>query len=212
MTSRNGLLATLVALLCPLLPCSAAAQETSASPPPDPTSIDRAPEILVTVDGRAAPRSGARPVGLRTMRSMAGVASTGLPRTERVRRAPSSWGQWVTDALTPDAPDPYEHFREVFEKRVHAPGSPFARSVTRKAAGALPSGEGSDLDLPEFLPVRLREDILRTEERIQEIRTLLFGQRGIFRLGRDQESGHSRFRLNLQYAPEPGLRFVLLTR
>lgn len=79
------------------------------------------------------------------------------------------------------------------------------------AADALPSGDASNLDLPGFLPVRLRHDLHRMEAGIRELRTVLFGHRGIFRLGEDEASGASRFRLNLQYDPEPGLRFVLLT-
>lgn len=79
------------------------------------------------------------------------------------------------------------------------------------AAEALPSGDAPRVDLPDFLPVRLRHDLHRMEAGIRELRTVLFGQRGIFRLGEDEASGSSRFRLNLQYDPDPGLRFVLLT-
>lgn len=212
MVPHIRLLATLVAFVCPLLPRCGAAQETT-SPPPDLGSLDRGSEIVVTVDGPRSSRATVRRAGLDAVRPAAvGAAVLELRRPERARRSASSWGDWVAEALTPDAPDAYERFREVFEQRLRAPGSPFARSEARDAARGLPSDGGSDLDLPEFLPIRLREDILRAEARIQELRTVLFGQRGIFRLGEDEESGHSRFRLNLQYDPDPGFRFVLLTR
>ena len=211
MEPGTRLLATLVALLCPLLPCPGAAQET-ASPPPDVTTPAGRAEILVVPDGRepsrmASPRAHAD--GLAP-----GPRAAVLPPPARARRGHATWRDWVTEALAPDAPDPYERFRRVFEERVHAPGSPFARrpARTEPVAGALPSREDSDLDLPQFLPIQLREDILRAEARLQELRTLLFGQRGIIRLGEGDASGHSRLRLNLQYDPDPGVRFVLLTR
>jgi hypothetical protein len=105
-----------------------------------------------------------------------------------------SWQQRVRTALTPGAE-----------------GGARARLAGDDAFEALPSGDASTLELPSFLPLRLRNDLHRMETRIRELRTVLFGHRGIFRLGENEESGASRFRLNLQYDPEPGLRFVLLT-
>ncbi len=74
-------------------------------------------------------------------------------------------------------------------------------------------GDEPDLgSLEDFLPAALCRDLLRLRAEVREARRVLFGRRGIVRLGTvesDQEA--SRLRLNLQYSPDPGIRFTLVT-
>lgn len=66
--------------------------------------------------------------------------------------------------------------------------------------------------LGDFLPDPLCRDLLRLRTQVQDARRVLFGQRGIVRLGKlDAEGEKSRVRLNLQYSPDPGIRFTLVT-
>lgn len=160
---------------------SSGAAQESSASPSDLPSLDRAPGLLDAVRDEAA-------------------ASPAIPgtRMEDPRMGSGSTGSWWERAWTALA-------------QASPVGGERARPGEGDAADALPSEDASDLDLPGFLPLRLRHDLHRMEAGIRELRTVLFGQRGIFRLGEDEESGASRFRLNLQYDPDPGLRFVLLT-
>lgn len=160
---------------------SSGAAQESAASSSDLSSLDRAPELLDAVRGEASASSAIRGASLEAPRVASGRAA--------------SWRQRAGATLARATP---------------IRGEP-ARPAGGDAAEALPSGDVSTLELPGFLPVRLRHDLRRMETRIRELRTVLFGHRGILRLGEDEESGTSRFRLNLQYDPEPGLRFVLLT-
>lgn len=74
------------------------------------------------------------------------------------------------------------------------------------------SAAGEDLDLPEFLPWALRRDLHDLRRRVQRVRTVLFGREGIVDMGRVEGTDLGRLRLNLQYDPHPGLRFVLVLR
>lgn len=160
---------------------SAGAAQEPPASPSDLPSLDRAPELLDAVQGEAPASPSFRHASLEAPRM--GSSAPG--------------GHWR------------QHARTALARA--APVGDFARPAGDDAADALPSGDASKLNLPSFLPVRLRNDLHRMEAGIRELRTVLFGHRGIFRLGEDEESGASRFRLNLQYDPEPGLRFVLLT-
>ena len=71
---------------------------------------------------------------------------------------------------------------------------------------------GEDLDLPEFLPWPLRRDLDDLRRRVQRVRTVLFGREGIVDVGRVDGTDLGRLRLNLQYDPRPGVRFVLVLR
>lgn len=93
----------------------------------------------------------------------------------------------------------------------HGPGVVEALVVTlapRKTAADEP-----DLgSLDDFLPAALCRDLLRLRAQVQEARRVLFGRRGIVRLGNvESDEEASRLRLNLQYSPDPGIRFTLVT-
>lgn len=160
---------------------SSGAAQESSASASDFPSLERASELLAGLRDEA-PASPA-------------IRSTNMEDPRRTIGSAGSWWQRARAALA--------HASPVGGERDRAAGG--------DAADALPSGEASTLELPGFLPVRLRHDLHRMEAGIRELRTLLFGHRGIFRLGEDDASGASRFRLNLQYDPDPGLRFVLLT-
>lgn len=69
-----------------------------------------------------------------------------------------------------------------------------------------------DPDLPEFLPWALRRDLRELRRRVRRARDILFGTEGIVDVGRMEGADVGRLRLNLQYDPDPGIRFVLLLR
>lgn len=74
------------------------------------------------------------------------------------------------------------------------------------------SAAGEHHDLPDFLPWALRRDLHDLRRRVQRARTVLFGRAGIVDMGRVGGSDLGRLRLNLQYDPHPGVRFVLVLR
>lgn len=75
------------------------------------------------------------------------------------------------------------------------------------------AGDEPDLgSLDDFLPAALCRDLLRLRAQVQDMRRVLFGRRGIVRLGSvESDEQTSRLRLNLQYSPDPGIRFTLVT-
>mgnify|MGYP006292587363 CR=1 FL=1 len=97
---------------------------------------------------------------------------------------------------------------------VHRGGGVEASSVVEVLLQPASGGatEGEDLDLPEFLPWPLRRDLDDLRRRVQRVRTVLFGREGIVDVGRVDGTDLGRLRLNLQYDPRPGVRFVLVLR
>ena len=82
-------------------------------------------------------------------------------------------------------------------------------SLTSRRSPATVADLGS---LGEVLPDQLCRDLLRLRGRVRDARRVLFGQRGIVRLGQLDTAGEkARMRLNLQYSPDPGIRFTLVT-
>lgn len=88
------------------------------------------------------------------------------------------------------------------------------RAPSPGPASHLPNAEAeSDLgSLSDVLPEPLFRDLIRLHSRVQSARRVLFGRRGIVGLGRlEPGRDHARLRLNLQYSPDPGIRFTLVT-
>ena len=82
-------------------------------------------------------------------------------------------------------------------------------SLTSRSSPSTVADLGS---LGDVLPRELCRDLLRLRGQVREARRVLFGQRGIVRLGEMGAEGEkSRMRLNLQYSPDPGIRFTLVT-
>ncbi len=75
-------------------------------------------------------------------------------------------------------------------------------------------GPGPDLSsLRDVLPRALYRDVLHLTDRVVQLRSRVFGRRGIVSLGHADEDGDlGRLRLNLQHSPDPGIRFTLVTR
>lgn len=160
---------------------SSGSAQEATASPSDLPTLERAPELLDAVRDEVPVGPDIRRASLKDARATNGPTAS---REQRVRTPMTNGASAGVDR---------------------------ARPADGEAADAVSSGEDSKLELPSFLPLRLRHDLQRMETKIRELRTVLFGDRGIVRLGEDEESGASRFRLNLQYDPEPGLRFVLLT-
>lgn len=95
------------------------------------------------------------------------------------------------------------------------PGSSFGvlERVVVTLAEPRSSDDEPDLgSLGDVLPAPLCRDLLRLRSRVQSARQVLFGQRGILRLGDvGPDDERSRLRLNLQYSPDPGIRFTIVT-
>jgi len=88
----------------------------------------------------------------------------------------------------------------------------FESLVLSFASGRSTSADEELGSLGDFLPDPLCRDLLRLRTQVQDARRVLFGQRGIVRLGKlDAEGEKARVRLNLQYSPDPGIRFTLVT-
>lgn len=85
-----------------------------------------------------------------------------------------------------------------------------------RALGGSSSGQGPGPDLSSlrgFLPDGLYRDVLELRDRVVRVRSQVFGRRGIVSFGEAEDDGDlGRLRLNLQYSPDPGIRFTLVTR
>lgn len=124
--------------------------------------------------------------------------------------------------------------RSVAGSSVRARGSRPASAVLRRQAGRAsreaasrsllegvilsltsrrsPAAAGELGSLSDVLPAQLCRDLVRLRAQVKDARRVLFGQRGIVRIGRlDAEGEDARMRLNLQHSPDPGIRVTLVT-
>lgn len=101
----------------------------------------------------------------------------------------------------------------VVMRRDRSGGVAVVEAVVFTLASKRPADEEADLgSLDDFLPDQLGRDLLRLRSQVQDAREVLFGRRGIVRLGSPESSGGaSRLRMNLQWSPDPGIRFTLVT-
>lgn len=100
----------------------------------------------------------------------------------------------------------------VMRREAAEQGPSVVEAVVLALATRVPSEREPDLgSLDDFLPEPLCRDLLRLRSQVQDARKVLFGRRGIVRLGSQPDGEGSRLRLNLQYSPDPGIRFTLVT-
>lgn len=178
---------TLLIVAVSLCVCSTAAARASAQEVV--LALSAEPEVGVALSGRPSPSAPEVPA-----LEMDGRAPDLGPAAEPPAR-PATEGD--SPVGTPDA-----------SRRV-----PESTSAVLRAPRTSDPDDETDLgSLGDVLPDPLCRDLILLQSRVQRARRVLFGRRGILRLGSvGPDDDSSRLRLNLQYSPDPGIRFTLVT-